>query len=262
MTAAVLVTAGLVAARGAIRRVPGPARPAAAVRAGASLSAIRAPAAVVTPVAPDALRTGTAVVTMPVLASPVVTARAGPPLVVAAPVVTAPVVAGACGTARPTGALPVLCVPAPAAVLLTASGPISAPGSGIPRPAAAHPRVRPAVVAATGSTIPGGTGRLSVGTTAGPGGPVLLSLAVPGAGAIIFPRAVIAGTIRDTHGSMIQKSGPPPHGGGPQGFNVGSDLLSHTLTSAVPSALEGLASGFGMEPGVPPPPQPPTTIST
>src|SRR3954447_7650421 len=33
--------------------------------------------------------------------------------------------------------------------------------------------------------------------------------------------------------------------------NVGGDLLSHTLTSAVPSALEGLASGFGMGPGVP-----------
>ncbi|MEN3300524.1 MAG: hypothetical protein V7633_5620, partial [Pseudonocardia sp.] len=27
-------------------------------------------------------------------------------------------------------------------------------------------------------------------------------------------------------------------------LNVGGDLLSHTLTSAVPSALEGLASGF------------------
>ncbi|MDT7582305.1 MAG: hypothetical protein QOK35_3616, partial [Pseudonocardiales bacterium] len=34
-------------------------------------------------------------------------------------------------------------------------------------------------------------------------------------------------------------------------LNVGGDLLSHTLTSAVPSALEGLASGFGMGPGVP-----------
>src|SRR3954453_18556676 len=44
--------------------------------------------------------------------------------------------------------------------------------------------------------------------------------------------------------------------------NVGGDLLSHTLTSAGPSALEGLASGFGMGPGVTPPPQPPTTLST
>ena len=34
-------------------------------------------------------------------------------------------------------------------------------------------------------------------------------------------------------------------------LNVGGDLLSHTLTGAVPSALEGLASGFGMGPGVP-----------
>jgi hypothetical protein len=42
-------------------------------------------------------------------------------------------------------------------------------------------------------------------------------------------------------------------------FDVGGVLLSHTLTSAVPSALEGLATGFGMGPGVPPPPKPPTT---
>jgi hypothetical protein len=33
----------------------------------------------------------------------------------------------------------------------------------------------------------------------------------------------------------------------------GNDLLSHTVTSAVPSALEGLTSRFGMELGVSPP---------
>src|SRR5690606_41849010 len=32
----------------------------------------------------------------------------------------------------------------------------------------------------------------------------------------IFSRAVIAGTSRDTHLKRIQKSGPPPGGGGPQ----------------------------------------------
>jgi hypothetical protein len=32
---------------------------------------------------------------------------------------------------------------------------------------------------------------------------------------------------------------------------VGSGLLSHTVASAVPSALAGLTSGFGMGPGVP-----------
>ena len=37
----------------------------------------------------------------------------------------------------------------------------------------------------------------------------------------------------------------------------GDVLLSHTLASAVPSALKGLASGFGMEPGVSPSPWPP-----
>ena len=34
------------------------------------------------------------------------------------------------------------------------------------------------------------------------------------------------------------------------GLHVGGDLLSHTLPGAVPSALEGLASGFGKGPGV------------
>ena len=32
----------------------------------------------------------------------------------------------------------------------------------------------------------------------------------------------------------------------------GGDLLSHPVSRAVPSALTGLASGFGMEPGVSP----------
>ena len=36
-------------------------------------------------------------------------------------------------------------------------------------------------------------------------------------------------------------------------FLVGGNLLSHTLPSAVPSARVGLASGFGMGPGVSPP---------
>jgi hypothetical protein len=39
----------------------------------------------------------------------------------------------------------------------------------------------------------------------------------------------------------------------------GSDLLSHTVTSAVPSALEGLTSVFGMGTGVAPPALPPGT---
>ena len=37
----------------------------------------------------------------------------------------------------------------------------------------------------------------------------------------------------------------------------GSDLLSHAVTSAVPSALEGLTSVFGMGTGVAPPASPP-----
>jgi hypothetical protein len=37
----------------------------------------------------------------------------------------------------------------------------------------------------------------------------------------------------------------------------GGVLLSHEVPLAVPSAQKGLASGFGMEPGVSPSPWPP-----
>src|SRR6266498_3811896 len=48
----------------------------------------------------------------------------------------------------------------------------------------------------------------------------------------------------------------PPEGGSLARCS-GSDLLSHPVARAVPSALEGLTSGFGMGPGVSPPPWPP-----
>jgi hypothetical protein len=54
---------------------------------------------------------------------------------------------------------------------------------------------------------------------------------------------------------MEIRNGPPE--GGPFRRCLGSDLLSHPVTRAVPSALEGLTSGFGMGPGVSPPPWPP-----
>ena len=38
-----------------------------------------------------------------------------------------------------------------------------------------------------------------------------------------------------------------------RGVGDGGVLLSHTLAGAVPSALAGLATGFGMGPGVSPP---------
>ena len=41
----------------------------------------------------------------------------------------------------------------------------------------------------------------------------------------------------------------------------GNDLLSHAVTSAVPSALEGLTSVFGMGTGVAPPATPPGTLA-
>ena len=63
----------------------------------------------------------------------------------------------------------------------------------------------------------------------------------------------------------------PPQGVGPlvgfpapcgDGVWSGGLLLSHTLPRAVPSALEGLTSGFGMGPGVSLPPWPPARSLT
>ena len=48
---------------------------------------------------------------------------------------------------------------------------------------------------------------------------------------------------------MTQRKGPPCVGGPFLEWLSGCVLLSHTVTSAVPSALKGLASGFGMEAG-------------
>ena len=48
------------------------------------------------------------------------------------------------------------------------------------------------------------------------------------------------------------KGGPAVCGAPVNQRCVGGVLLSHTLAGAVPSALEGFASGFGMGPGVDP----------
>ena len=49
------------------------------------------------------------------------------------------------------------------------------------------------------------------------------------------------------------KKSPILIGQGTFKFNLGNDLLSHNLNTAVSSAMEGLTAGFGMGPGVPPP---------
>jgi hypothetical protein len=48
-----------------------------------------------------------------------------------------------------------------------------------------------------------------------------------------------------------------PFRDGPAQSMSGGVLLSHSLSVAVPSALKGLTSGFGMGPGVSPSPWPP-----
>ena len=49
----------------------------------------------------------------------------------------------------------------------------------------------------------------------------------------------------------VQKKRPLT-GSGPYNNNPGSDLLSHAVTHAVPSAVESLTSVFGMGTGVTP----------
>jgi hypothetical protein len=73
------------------------------------------------------------------------------------------------------------------------------------------------------------------------------------------------GRVTDHFSERISSGIPTAHqqkrapGWGPFfcGVVFGGVLLSHTLAGAVPSALEGLASGFGMGPGVSPPLWPP-----
>ena len=59
---------------------------------------------------------------------------------------------------------------------------------------------------------------------------------------------------RREHNSGLERTkGEKPVGFSPfVGMVFGGVLLSHTLAGAVPLALKGLASGFGMGPGVSP----------
>jgi hypothetical protein len=52
--------------------------------------------------------------------------------------------------------------------------------------------------------------------------------------------------------SLENAKGPTGFGGAFRVVNCGDVLLSHTVSRAVPSALKGLTSGFGMGPGVSP----------
>jgi hypothetical protein len=51
---------------------------------------------------------------------------------------------------------------------------------------------------------------------------------------------------------MGEKRQPPVGAGGVEEIVPGNDLLSHTLSRAVPSALRGLTAVFGMGTGVSP----------
>ena len=69
-----------------------------------------------------------------------------------------------------------------------------------------------------------------------------------------------------THGAawglvvdLVKKKAPTPRGVGAMN-DSGSDLLSHQVTLAVPSALEDLTTEFGMGSGVAPPLQPPEIV--
>jgi hypothetical protein len=72
--------------------------------------------------------------------------------------------------------------------------------------------------------------------------------------------------VGDAHPTRQQTNGPTDKNKKPgtvtgSGFEkfFGGDLLSHTASRAVPSALKGLTSVFGMGTGVSPSPLPPKT---
>jgi hypothetical protein len=106
-------------------------------------------------------------------------------------------------------------------------------------------------------------------TRAGPSGPAFLRVA-PRADAEGKRSGTASGCQPALRFSELGRSRPPGPGraagvaaprvpDGSSGTRVQQtcwfrgDLLSHTVSRAVPSALEGLTSGFGMGPGVPPP---------
>ena len=64
---------------------------------------------------------------------------------------------------------------------------------------------------------------------------------------------------RDPHGSPSPGAlfAPPRPEPAQRAPGAGGALVSHRVAPAVPSALAGLTSGFGMGPGVPRPPGPP-----
>jgi hypothetical protein len=70
--------------------------------------------------------------------------------------------------------------------------------------------------------------------------------------------AILPGVVWFVWGVGVWGGAPPGDAGKPRTWGPGLScevvfggvLLSHTLSSAVPSALAGLASGFGMGPGV------------
>src|SRR5690606_3017300 len=79
--------------------------------------------------------------------------------------------------------------------------------------------------------------------------PLVVSVPLPG-------RMYLASLV-----SKSPKQKRPPNSWGPLA-NPGDDLLSHTVSGAVSSALEGLTSVFGMATGVSPPLQSPETRET
>src|SRR5690606_14463266 len=246
-----------------------------AVVAGAVVPAGTAVAAG-TPTARPVLATGTAAAPVPVASPPVVTTPSPPGPTIGAP--TAPA-----GTLRLGAALTAAI--AATGLLVAWTGVPGAVGAGAARtlaaswPVAALP-VSPAtgpVLAVRARPLPRArrppTGRPATsGPLAGAASPGSVVTAAPlraaaTAGVVALGRrarrVVLLGFRRHVctprsaarsrrHDSLDIQQGPPRNGAALVERMSGGDLLSPAVSHAVPSALRGLASGVGMDPGVSP----------
>jgi hypothetical protein len=137
-------------------------------------------------------------------------------------------------------------------------------------PGSAGASATPGAVAVTAAAVPGGPAGSPSGAASSPSPPAARASATAATARTPAPvtrvaalrRAVVSGHCHRPPERFIHTKirGPLPGTGGGPLMVRGGVLLSHEASLAVPSALKGLTSGFGMGPGVSPSLWPPGTV--